>query len=729
MTLGEGNQQGFISKLTQLTLDHLEDERFGGKELALALGMSWSTLNRKVQSVCGKHISQLIREIRLQKALELLQQSNATAAEVAFKVGFGSPSYFNKCFSDYFGFPPGEVKKKMEDGTLPLPEENQVANLSFSKTASPSIPGRIPKHFRIAAFAALALLIIALGIFFLTKKGDLVFLPAGKEKSIAVLPFKNLSPEEDNQYFADGITEDILNHLFLISELRVISRTTAERFRDSELPTTEIAKAMGVNYLLEGSVRKQADRVRITVQLIDGRTDRHLWSENYDRQLADIFYIQTDIAQNVARELRAVLVPAEIQKLEAAQTRNIDAYDFYLRGNDYLNRSYQEKDYRFAIKMYQKAVEIDPDFALAWVGLAASSRFLFWWFNSEISDEFLPKTKQYLDKALALAPALKEVRLEEAIYYYQCERDYSKSIELLKKLKTEYPYNDEIVSWLAMVYRRMGELEKSLEYNYLAISLNPSNWIYWNGASVTLQATKDYKKAEECAQNAIDLNPSYSALHDRLLEIYIRSGQIEKAKDFLITNKKYFATHDYIGFQAHIEFRKRNFSKAIQLIQSLSEERAFSIFDHYSKQLALGLAYATVSDYAMAKRHFELARNFFLERIRESGNCHRLLGSLGIAFAGLGLKEQALDTGNKALEILNSSNDAFDGYYPEMDMVLILILLEEFDEALFWLDHIIKHTGLITTVEELKIHPLCDPVREHPKFKEIINNPKYQIRL
>jgi TolB-like protein/AraC-like DNA-binding protein/Flp pilus assembly protein TadD len=707
----------------------LADENFGGKELALALGMSWSTLNRKLQALTGKHISQLIREIRLQRALELLQENNATAAEVAYKVGFGGPAYFNKCFNDFYGFPPGEVKKRLEDGTLPLADENQPTDISFPETTSLSILGRLPKPYRIAAFAGLALLIIALGMVFLAKKGDFSYHLQGKEKSIAVLPFKNLSPEADNQYFADGITEDILNHLFRISDLRVISRTTAERFRDSDLPITEIAKSMGVNYLLEGSVRKQGDNVRITVQLIDGKSDRHLWSENYDRQLADIFFIQSDIAQNVARELRTVLSPGETQKLKAAQTRNLEAYDFYLRGSDYLNRSYREEDYRFAMQMYQKAVEIDPDFALAWVGLAASSRYLYWWFYYALSDEILQKTKQYLDKALALAPALKEVQLEEAIYYYQCERDYLKSVEFFKKLQTEYPNNDDIIFWLAMVYRRMGELEKSLEYTNLAISLNPSNWVYWNSASVTLQALKDYKKAKDYAQTAIDLNPSYSALHDRLFEIYMRSGQIDKAKGFLITNKKYFAAHDYIGFQAHLEFRDRNFIKAIQFAQSLTEERTFSQFDHYSKQLALGQTYATVSDSEMAKKHFELARNFFLEKIRESGNNHRLYGSLGIAYAGLGMKEQALDAGNKALEILNSSKDAFDGFYPEMDMVMILVLLEEYNEALFRLDRIIKHTGLITTVEELKLHPIWDPVREHPKFKEIINNPEYQIRL
>ncbi len=169
-----------------------------------------------------------------------------------------------------------------------------------------------------------------------------------------MLPFKNLSSEEDSRYFADGIMEDILNHLFRIGDLRVISRTTAERFRDSKLSTVEIAKSIGVNYILEGSVRKQDDLVRITVQLIDGKRDRHLWSENYDRKLTDIFYIQSEIAENIARELKAVITPLEKTLIEKVPTENMEAYNYYLIGNNYYWRSYDEQDYSIAIQCILK---------------------------------------------------------------------------------------------------------------------------------------------------------------------------------------------------------------------------------------------------------------------------------------------------------------------------------------------------------------------------------------
>ncbi len=728
MTFGAGNEQEFIGKLKQLTLDHLSDENFGGKELAVALGMSWSTLNRKVQSVCGKHISEFIREIRLQKALELLQQNTATAAEVAYKVGFGGPGYFNKCFKAYYGFPPGEVKKKMAGGSLPLPEENQNDEGSHLETvAIPSTLG-LNKPYRIAAFAGMALLILALGIVFLTKKDDSRYPLSELDKSIAVLPFKNLSAEADNQYFADGITEDILNDLFRISDLRVISRTTAERFRDSDLSTTEIASAIGVRYILEGSVRKQDDRVRITVQLIDGKNDSHLWAENYDRQLADIFFIQSDIAKMVARELRAILSPKEIESIERPLTQNIGAYDFYLRGKDFLNRGHNEEDFRFAIQMFEKAVGIDPDFALAWAGLAASSSGLYWW-DFDQSKENLSKAKHYLDKALASAPELKEIQIQEALFYYNCERDYLKSLEIFKKLEKRYPNDEAIFANTGYVYRRMGEFEKSLEYNNLAISINPSDWLYWYNASITYQVLRDFKNAEYYNQKAIQLNPSFPILYLLLFDLYLKTGQIRKAENLLFLQKKQIGDPYYFMLQARMEFLTRNQSRAAQSALLIPEEDF--LFQNFavSKNLDLGLIFHTSNNSSKAKEHFAYARNFFLEKINDSKNDWRLYSCLSMACAGLGLREEALKAIAKADELQNLTIDAFAGLDPQKNLITAFILLKEYDEALLRLDQIVGFSGYLITVEELKLHPIWDPVREHPKFREIINNPEYQVKL
>lgn len=736
MTFGAGNNSEFISKLTQLTLDHLEDEHFGGRQLALLTGMSLSTLNRNLQAAAGKTPNQFIREIRLQKALELLLKENITSSEVSYKTGFGSPTYFSKCFSAFYGYPPGEARKRTK---LPSPQ----TDLAFETEIHAAIQvhprqeivktkkARLQRNVFFTAASLLLLLLVAL--LFSARTREFVLGKTGRtysmaEKSILVLPFKNLSDEAGNQYFADGITEDILNHLFRIRDLRVISRTTAERFRNSELSTTEIAKTIGVSYILEGSVRKQDDRVRITVQLIDGKRDRHLWAENYDRQLADIFFIQSEIAQSVARELRAILSPKETESIERPITQNIRAYDFYLRGKDFLNRGHNEEDFRFAIQMFEKAVEIDPDFALAWVGMAAGSRGLKWWYYDQ-SQETLSRIKQYLDKALALAPQLKEVRMEEALFYYNCERNFLKSLDLLKKLGKEYPNNEAILANTSYVYRRMGEFEKSLEYINLAISLNPTEWRNWYDASLTYQVLKDFKNAEYYNQEAIQLNPTFTVLYLLLFDLYLKTGQIKKAEDFITLNKKNIGDQYYFMVQARMEFLTRRLSNAIQsALQIPGEDFLFQNFA-VSKNLELGLIYHSSNNASKAKEHFSFARNYSLERLNETKNDWRFFSLLSIACAGLGLREEALKAIAKAEELQNLKVDGFAGLDPQTNLIMALILLHEYEEALLRLEQVVGYSGYLITVEHLKLHPIWDPVREHPKFKAIINNPAFQIRL
>ncbi|MBW6492902.1 MAG: helix-turn-helix domain-containing protein, partial [Lentimicrobium sp.] len=536
MTFGAGNDQEFIGKLKQLTLDHLADERFGGKELAVAMGMSWSTLNRKLQALTGQHISQFIREIRLQKALELLQEKNATASEVAYKVGFGGPAYFNKCFNAYFGFPPGEVKKRMEDGTLPLADENQPADVSFSETTSNSILDRFPKPYLIAAFAGLALLIIALGMVFLAKKGDSSFLLQDHEKSIAVLPFKNLSGEADNQYFADGITEDILNHLFRISELRVISRTTAERFRDSELPSPEIAKSMGVNYLLEGSVRKQGEQVRITVQLIDGKSDRHLWSENYDRQLADIFLIQSDIAQKVARELRAVLSPKEIETIEAPYTKNPEAYDHYLMGRFYWYKMGPENIEK-SIEYFERAIALDHEFALAYAYLAYSYLIMVNYQGISL-EEGLTLSESFAQKALDINPDLPDAYLVLG-EIKRWEWKWEESRSLLARALNLNPNDALTINAYGAILAQCNETEEAHKYLDIAINLEPFQPIFLQASTFLHAQEGNYQKAYEIQLKSLELAGS-EAPWDQYWNLYATCIWLNREKEALEYLEKFF---------------------------------------------------------------------------------------------------------------------------------------------------------------------------------------------
>jgi tetratricopeptide (TPR) repeat protein len=414
--------------------------------------------------------------------------------------------------------------------------------------------------------------------------------------------------------------------------------------------------------------------------------------------------------------------------IEAKPTSDLTAYDYYLRGKDYQNRSTKEADIRYAIGMYEKAVEIDSNFVLAWVGLATCSRLLYW-YSMDISKENLSSTKKYLDKALSLSSKLKEVRIEEAWYYYQCKLDYSRALEIGEKLKTEYPNDDEIYNLIASLYRRIGmeKYRKSLENYEYAISLNPSVWSYWYQAAITCEAIREYRKAENYSKRAIDLNPSNSNLYSNLFSLYIITGQLQKAKEFLIAHEQYFDSRAFKTSQARLEILARHYDKAIQIYQSLTEDAISGQRFFYTKHRLLGQTYLYIPDYDSASVHFKIEINFLQQKIKESEYDERLYRSIGIAYAGLGMKKQALEAIRKTPEITDFSVAGV--VEREMDMVRILVMVGEYDEALIRLDKIIRQHGSIITVEILKLDPFWDPVRNNKKFKEIITNPAYQTIL
>jgi TolB-like protein/Flp pilus assembly protein TadD len=597
-------------------------------------------------------------------------------------------------------------------------------------TWSTSTPGKGNRN-RFMITSAVALVLIILGILFLPK---LLQKEGYIEKSIAVLPFIDDSPDEDNSHIINGLMEEILINLQKIRDLNVISRNSVEQYRGEIKPTTpEIARKLGVNYIVEGSGQKYGDNLRLRVQLIviSKGKEKHLWGEVYEKEITkpeDYFNIQTEVAESIAGELHAVITPDEENIIDAKPTTDLTAYDFYLRGKDYQKRSYQEEILRYAFQMYQKAVEVDPEFTLAWVGLSSVSRTLFW-YSYDKSEENLTRTKEYLDKALSLSPQLKEVRFEEARYYYHCQRDYIKSLQILEELMTEYPEDADIYLWSGHLYRRMGEFRKSLEYNNQAISLDPSDWDKWGNAANTYLVLRNYTDAEKYRKKAIDLNPSNSAAFSAITNLYINSGQLIKAKDFILNNEASFDPSDLAQNRARLEFLNRNYEEAIQIIKNISrtEFSEQSIYD--TKHLQLGLMYRTSSNNVLANRNFSIARDTLLIKIDKSKNDQRLYMALGIAYAGLNLKKEALEAGNQALEILNPGNDAHSGYIPEMNMVRILVMVGDYDEAMIRLEPIVKHTGSVITVETLKLDPFWDPVRDNDKFQEIINNPEYQIDL
>ena len=527
----------FVKRLTDIVEANLDDENFGVEDLVRRMGISHINLHRKLKTLTNQTISQFIREIRLKKAKELLLNEDLTISEISYRVGFGSPTYFNKCFHEYFGYPPGEARKDGFDGTE---QTNTGENHQFPEKTPDSL---IQEHKLKRVNRRRNLVFASAGVIFLLLFSYIIFNVfisgpyatkslAGTEKSVIVLPFKNLSPDIGNQYFADGIAEDILNNLYRITSLRVVSRTSAEQFRESSLSVREIARKMGANYVLDGSVRRENDKVRISVQLIDARPDQHLWSEIYDRQLTDIFTIQSDIAQKVARELQSVLSPAEKKQIEKISTTNTEAYDYYLMGRFFWNKRTNDGLKR-SIEYFEKAIAADPDYAQAYAGLADAYLLQTWYVMVSQWSTGFEKAKKMAQRALELDKDLAEAYsvLGYVLCYHEWKWEESRAM-FIKAIQLN-PNYAMVRHDYAELLEILGEYEASRVQVNIAMELDPVSFIHrsisaeiYYRAGKFAEALMEYQRMEE-------IKPESNAWRYVCFQIYYRQGNDIRALETL----------------------------------------------------------------------------------------------------------------------------------------------------------------------------------------------------
>ena len=297
-------------------------------------------------------------------------------------------------------------------------------------------------------------------------------------KSIAVLPFDNFSDDKRNTYFADGIQDDILTAISKVSDLKVISRISVMQYRDKTRNTREIGQTLGVAYLLEGSVRHTNDKVRITAQLIDARNDQHVWAEHYDRDLADVFAIQSEVAENIVAQLKANLSPSEKAAINVQPTRDLEAFDIYLQAKQLINTFSDTPDSKEtllkAVRLLDEAISRDPNFALAYCWASRANNDLYW-FELDHTPTRLAQAKATAQKALALAPDLGEAHLAQAMFYFHGMRDYAQAREELASARRFLPNNAELFSITGLIDRRQGRWDDAVKNLEKAAELDPRN--------------------------------------------------------------------------------------------------------------------------------------------------------------------------------------------------------------------------------------------------------------
>lgn len=443
----------FLTQVTAVVKDNLANERFGVSELADQMHMSRSNLLRRIRQSTNRSASQLIREIRLQRGMELLKQTSMTVSEVSHQVGFGGPSYFIKCFREYYGYPPGEAgKQRLEE-----PEES----------AGPIVgaPPRTRSGWRVA-IAACAVITIGIGSYLLSHPDTATTL----EKSIAVLPFKNDSNDSTNIYLINGVMEATLNNLQKIRDLRVISRTSSEKYRGTTKSIPELASELNVRYCVEGSGQKVGNRILLNIQLIEARTDRHLWARRYEREVTDLFQLQQDIAKDIANEVQAIVTWEETKRIEKIPTEDMVAYDLLLRAAELLRQG-GNGNLNEAIGYLKQAIGRDPDFALAH---ALTSIGYYYLDVFQTQRRYVDTIGIYADKAMLHDPASSESLFAKGLHYVN-KKEYESALPFLEKALEYNPNSALVIHFLADFYNwYVPNTAKYLEYALQGIRLEPN---------------------------------------------------------------------------------------------------------------------------------------------------------------------------------------------------------------------------------------------------------------
>ncbi|WP_209329776.1 helix-turn-helix domain-containing protein [Lunatimonas salinarum] len=594
MAEGQKHSEDFLSQATALVVERAADEQFGVSELAKAMNMSRSNLLRKVQAATGLSASLFIRKIRLEIAIDLLKEGNMTVSDVSYQVGFGSASYFIKCFREQYGFPPGEVGKQKKETP---PEE--------SKTVVQSKQDRNSKTWIFGLLCVLV--VVAIGYFFWPKTSSEL---SEEEKSIAVLPFKNESADSSNIYFVNGLMESTLNNLQKIKNLRVISRSSVEKYRNPNKSISEMAAELGVSYFVSGTGQKVGEQVLLSIQLIDAETERQIWAEQYNRQLADIFSIQNEIATQITDAIKVIVTPTELEQIEKRPTEILLAYDYYLQALEpYHSRT--DEGLQKGIALFEKAIAEDPEFSLAYAHVAISY-YLLEMFRSE--KQFTEKINSYADKALLFDSKSAESLTAKAFYYIQSE-EFSLARPYLEKALEYNPNSALVIQMLADFYFRLApDTEKYLEYALRGVKLQVAStdstaqsysYLQLSNALVTAGFIDE---ALEYIDRSLALDPNnYYAPHLRSYILFARDNNKEKMLQRLIQEwKKDFTRLDILQDIGKFFYLDEEYDSAFVYYRQFVEARKASGLNIYQLENAkIALVYEKVGKKEEANRLFE----------------------------------------------------------------------------------------------------------------------------
>ena len=548
-------------------------------------------------------------------------------------------------------------------------------------------------------------------------------------EKIAVLPFTSISSESGEEWFVDGMTDALITQLGKIKALTVISRTSAMQYKNISKPMREIAQDLGVDVLVEGSVIRAGNDVQVTARLIDGRTDERIWGDFFQGAFSDIMALQSEVTLAIAQEIEAALTPEEETRITRTEAVNPEAYVYYLRGNEYFHRDFfLESDLKIAIGMYEKAVELDTRFALAYAQLSRA-HLLMRWMSHDLSAERLALAKQAVDKAFQLNPELPEAHLALGHYYYHGHLDYERALEQFAIARKRRPNNSDLLSFIGYVQRRQGKFEKAVVTLKEASELDPRSALLACNIGETFMLLRKYSEAERYYERAILLAPDSLRFYAYKMQLYLLAeGSSKKSRTALDRALENIGARkddiDFIYFHwVLLEIFEGNYQKALDTLSVGSSEAFETQFYFVPKAQLYGWINGLMGNRQLEQTYYESALSILKTKVQQQPEDARFHSSLGIAYAGLGRKEDAVREGKLGVELLPVTKEAWKGTFRVEALAKIYVMVGEFDSAIDQIEFLLSVPAEIS-IPLLRLDPAWNPLRNHPRFKKLVKQGK-----
>lgn len=546
------------------------------------------------------------------------------------------------------------------------------------------------------------------------------------EKSIAVLPFESLSEDKSNAYFADGIQDEILTKLAAIADLKVISRTSTAKYKSKPEDLRSVSQELGVAHVLEGSVQRANDKVRVNVQLIDARVDSHLWAKSYDGDAKDIFGVETAVSQQVADALQAKLSPSAVTAIATAPTNNSAAYDLFLRGEYEERRAEDEIDraaFERARTWYEQAIAAEPDFALA-IARLVENRMQWHWFMEKLDHAQLESVKAQAEQAITLAPNLAQTYVALGVCYYYGYYDYERALSAFNKAIELEPNNSSALEYSGYVHRRQGKWEQSLKELRQVLERDPRNAALAGNLASTYGALRMWKEADDAARLGLKVDPHASDAMGALLSKIIESSRsVDEALRVLktfpteekLTSSSVGDVVSIIGARAFVYLLAHDFDSARKVWDTAEkEERPRQL----CSQLALDFLQGRNAE---AKTKATEAKPLLEQRLREVPDDIFAMTELGWVNLALGEKSEAVKFARQAAEILSPERDALWGPATAIGLAEIQAWTGDSDHAIAAIRHLLSiPAGSVASIADLKMNPVWDPIRDDPGFQQLL---------